>query len=169
MTSTPAAAALVEPLRRQMTTLFALLAPLADSACSVRPAEGWSIRETLSHLMGAEGATFLDGIHRIVREDAPAVDVEPGLTYFHADRRDVAIGALLAAVVSQYRAIADVIAIASDETLARRAHIALLAQTPFGDRPTLGEWVTVIAGMHVAGHIADLQAQVGRMSNMAPS
>ena len=82
MTATPSGAALAESLRQQMTTLEDLLAPLSDSECSSRPAEGWSIRETLSHLMGAEGGTFLDGIHRIIREDSPAIDVEPGLTAF---------------------------------------------------------------------------------------
>lgn len=166
MTSATGGATIAAVLREQMDDLEALLMPLSDEMCDTRRNGAWSIKETLSHIQGPEGDTFLDGIHRMIREDEPAIEVEPGLTHFNADRRHAPARALLSAVLSQYRSMADVLALAGTDTLDRRAHIALLARTPYGDRPTLAEWATVIADVHITGHIADLKTQVERTSTV---
>jgi hypothetical protein len=153
-------------LRGSMDSLEALIAPLPESSCEARDG-AWSVKETLSHLLGPEGETFLDGVQRIVREDEPALDVQPGITHYHADRRAARAGDLLRAVVGEYRAMADVFEMADAETLNRRAHIELMGRTPFGEHPTLAEWGEVTATFHVAGHVRDLRAHVERMSSQA--
>ena len=147
-------------LRQQMDELGAAVAGVDEDAASRRAADGsWSVKEHLSHLCGADGDSFLDGVRRFFDEDAPEVDVEPGVTHFDASRRAMTVDQLAARVQAQYRAIADVVAQASAEELGRTAHIALVAQTPFGDHPTLEQWVGVISGMHVAGHLDDLRVR----------
>jgi hypothetical protein len=130
---------------------------MAGGDAASRARGRWSIKETLSHLQGAEGETYLDAIHRIVREDDPAIDIAPGSTHFNAERRDAPPGQLLSAVLAQYRAIAQVVEQSDDETLARRAHIETAPGTPLDERPTLAEWVAVAVEQHIAGHIADLR------------
>ena len=148
----------VKALRQQMDELGSAVAGVDEDAASRRAADGsWSVKEHLSHLCGADGDSFLDGVRRFFDEDAPEVDVEPGVTHFDASRQAMTVDQLSARVQAQYRAIADVVARASAEELERTAHIALVAQTPLGDHPTLGQWVGVISGMHVAGHLEELR------------
>jgi DinB superfamily len=150
----------VQALRRQMDELGAAIARVDEATASVRPAEGvWSVKEQLSHLYGADGDTFLDRVRVFFEEAEPEVDVEPGITHFDASRKAMPLDELLARVQAQYRGIADLMAQASEEDLARRGHIELLARTPFGNRPTLEQWVDVISSMHLAGHLAELQKQ----------
>jgi hypothetical protein len=148
----------VGALRQQMEALGRAVADVDDESASRRTVDGaWSVKEHLSHLHGADGDTFLDGVRRFFDEDGPVIDVEPGVTHFDASRKAMPVGELLARVQAQYGAIADLVAGARADGLARRGHIALLAQTPFGDHPTLAEWVEVISTMHLAGHLEDLQ------------
>ena len=157
MTST-AEPAVASALRQQMDALGKAVAGVDESSASRRAADGaWSVKEQLSHLYGADGDTFLDRVRCYFDEDSPVIDVEPGVTHFDASRQAMTVEQLLARVQAQYRAVADLVAGASDETLARRGHVALLAQTPFGDHPTLAEWVEVISAMHLAGHLKDLE------------
>ena len=152
--------AVVDALRQQMDELGAAVVGVDEEAASRRTADGgWSVKECLSHLHGADGDTFLDGVRRFFDEDTPEIDVEPGVTHFDASRQAIAVEQLASRVQAQYRAIADVVARASAEELSRRAHIALLAQTPVGDHPTLLQWVEAISGMHVAGHLEELRGR----------
>ena len=146
-------------LRQQMDELGAAVAGVDEDAASRRAADGsWSVKECLSHLYGSDGDTFLDRIQRVVDEDAPEIEIEPGVTHFDASRQAMTVEQLAARVQTQYRTIADVLARASAAELSRTAYIPLLAQTPFGDHPTLEQFVDVISGMHLAGHLEDLRA-----------
>lgn len=152
--------AVADALRQQMDELGAVVAGVDEDTASRRTADGgWSVKECLSHLHGADGDTFLDGVRRFFDEDTPEIDVEPGVTHFDASRQAMTAVQLAARVQAQYRAIADVVARASAEELSSRAHIALVAQTPVGDHPTLMQWVEVISGMHVAGHLEELRGR----------
>jgi hypothetical protein len=150
--------AVVDALRQQMDELGAAVAGVDEEVASRRTADGgWSAKECLSHLNGADGDTFLDGVRRFFDEDTPEVDVEPGVTHFDASRQAMSVAQLAARVQAQYRAIADIVARASADQLSRRAHIGLLSESPIGDHPTLLQWVETISGMHVAGHLAELR------------
>jgi hypothetical protein len=152
--------AVVGTLRQQMDALGEAVSGVDEATASQRSADGgWSVKEQLSHLYGADGDTFLDRVRCYFEEVAPDIDVEPGVTHFDASRQAMSVEQLLTRVQAQYRAVADVVAGASADELARRGHIALLAETPFGDHPTLAEWVQAISGFHLAGHLADLQAR----------
>ena len=151
-------------LRAQMDELEAIIAPLSDDQASWRYDGGWSVKETLSHLQGGEGETTLDAIHRIIREDEPAIELMPGITNYNADRRDAPSGMLLSAVLAQYRGIAEVIRRADDETLARRVLLEPSQGTSMGARLTLMQWIEDIIERHVAGHLADLRARAGLLT-----
>jgi hypothetical protein len=147
-------------LRQQMDELGAIVAAMDEGAASRRAADGsWSVKECLSHLHGADGDTILDRVRRFFDEETPEIDIEPGVTHFDASRQAMTVEQLVGRVQAQYRAIADVVAVASAEDLGRKAHISLLAQTPVGDHPTLEQWVGVISGMHVAGHLEELRGR----------
>lgn len=152
---------LAATLRAHMDELERLAEHVDERRLQARTSAGaWSVAETLSHLQGADGDTFLDGIQRIIREDQPAIDVQQGQTHWNADRRAASASTLLSAVLSQYRAIADTIDGAAGETMGRRAHIELLADSPFGSTPTLEQWTRAIVEMHVAGHMEELRGQL---------
>jgi hypothetical protein len=147
-------------LRQQMDELGAAVAGLGEDAASRRGADGsWSVKECLSHLSGADGDTFLDRVRRFIDEDAPEIDIEPGVTHFDASRKALSVEQLASRVQAQYRAVAGVLSRASSEDAARTAHIPLLAQTPIGDHPTLEQFVGVISGMHLAGHLEQLRGR----------
>jgi hypothetical protein len=151
---------LASTLRQQMDELDAVVGGVDEDVASRRAADGsWSVKECLSHLHGADGDTFLDGVRRILDEGTPELNLEPGVTHFDASRQAMTVAQLASRVEAQYRAIANLVAGASAEELGRTAHIPLLAQTPFGDHPTLAQFVGVISGMHVAGHLEDLRGR----------
>ena len=148
----------VQALRQQMDELGAAIARVDETSASTRASDGaWSVKEQLSHLYGADGDTFLDRVQVFFDEAEPELDVEPGITHFDASRKAMPLDDLLAKVQAQYRGIADLIAGASEANMARRGRIPLLAQTPYGDHPTLAEWVNVISSLHLAGHLEQLR------------
>jgi hypothetical protein len=148
-----------DAVRQHADELEQVVESAGDERAASRIDGRWGVKETLSHLQGAEGETYLDAIHRIIREDDPAIDMAPGTTHFNAERRDAPVGQLLSAVLAQYRAIAQVVEQADDETLARRAHVESAADMLLDARPTLAEWVAAAVEQHLAGHVADLQAK----------
>lgn len=117
----------------------------------------WSVREHLSHLQGEDRYGYIDGIREILFEDVRELDVEPGITHYTVDRRQVALPVLVSAVAGQYRAIANLAAHMEETELATRVSIALLKDTPFGPTPTVREWLTAIADMHLPDHIAQIR------------
>jgi hypothetical protein len=154
----PDSVALAAALRLRMDELAAAIAGADESTAARRSSDGaWSVKECLSHVHGADGDTFLDGVMRILHEDVPEIDVEPGVTHFDASRKALPLSEMLARVEAQYRTIADVVARCSSEELARRARISLLEQTPIGGEPTLRQWVETMTNHHLAGHIEELR------------
>lgn len=117
----------------------------------------WSIREHLSHLQGEDRYGYVDGIREILFEGVRELDVEPGITHYTADRRQVPLPVLASAVAGQYRAIADLAARMTEEELETRVAIELLHDTPYGANPTLREWLIAMSTLHVPGHIAQIQ------------
>ena len=117
----------------------------------------WSVREHLSHLQGEDRYGFIDGIREILFEDVRELDVELGITHYTVDRRQVAFPVLVSAVAGQYRAIANLASHMDERELKTRVSIALLRDTPFGPTPTVREWLTAIADMHLPDHIAQIQ------------
>jgi hypothetical protein len=151
---------------QELATLLAQRASEVEEACvgldgdsaAKRPApDAWCIREHLSHLNGEDRYGYVDGIRSILFEEVRELDVEPGITHYNTDRRQIALPVLVSAVAGQYRAIADLASRMTDEELGTRVGIDLLKDTPFGPVPTLAEWLTAIGEMHVPGHIAEIR------------
>ncbi len=117
----------------------------------------WSVREHLSHLQGEDRYGYIDGIREILFEDVRELDVEPGITHYTIDRRQVAFPVLVSAVAGQYRAIANLASHMEEREMDTRVSIALMKDTPFGPTPTVRDWLTAIAEMHLPDHIAQVQ------------
>jgi hypothetical protein len=131
---------------------------LGDDDAAKRPSpQTWCVREHLSHLHGDDRETFLTGIQRVLLEDVRELDVEEGITHYTIDRRRIALPALVSAVAGQYRGIADLASKLNDEEIGERLRIELLKATPFGETPTLGEWLVAIADMHLPDHISQIR------------
>jgi hypothetical protein len=129
-----------------------------------RPQPGiWSIREHLSHLHGEDGYGYVDALRQVLFEDLRALDLEPRITHYTADRRDVALPVLISAVAGQYRAIANLAGHLSDDQL----QIQIDVTDPWGSDGAplaLAAWLHGMATSHVAGHVTQIQetrAQLG--------
>jgi len=155
---TATGADLAAVLHQRADELDAACAGLADAAAGTRPSDGaWCVREHLSHLYGDDRDTFLAGIQRVLIEGVPELEITPGITHYTADRREIAFAALVSAVCGQYQAIGEIASRLTDEEIGARVRIELLADTPFGATPTMGEWLVAIADLHVPGHIAQIR------------
>jgi hypothetical protein len=151
---------LARRLRDQMSDLELLLAA-DDVHASARPvANAWSLKEILSHLIGAPGDSFLHGIRRILVEDDVMLEYERGLTHFTADRRARSVDELVEAVAGQYVAIADLIETVGEDSLERRALAEMAVGSPYGERPTLFEYASLLSE-HVAEHLAAIGDRIG--------
>ena len=150
------ASALQEGLRTKMDELAAGLKGISDADASRAPAQGeWSAKELLSHLAG-ENDDFIVWSRLIVENDTPDLNVVPSQTHLSPERQSMPVGELLSKVRRQYDEVGDFVAGLSEEQLNRKAHIALLKESPFGEYPTLAQWTQVIIDYHLAGHVASL-------------
>jgi hypothetical protein len=144
----------------QAREIAGIVRAMDDVDASRRPDPGtWSAREVISHLCQSDNESFLDGIGRFVLEETPEIEVTPGITHYTAERHAMALADLVDAFERQYEQIADYVARLSEVQLARRARIALLKDSPFGEYPTLAEWLRAISGMHLQGHLEELRAR----------
>lgn len=143
---------LISLLNTHMADFKAACENIDDMMASQAPEGRWTPKEILSHLCGPEGIGFLDGIRRFVEEDTPRIDMVPEQTFMNARRAASSFAALLADMVAEYARIADYLATLSDDQLARKAHIPMLKESPFGEYPTLALWVQAMADYHIAFH-----------------
>jgi hypothetical protein len=149
---------LAHTLREHLDVIADAVARIDEPSAGRRPdRETWCANESLSHLSGVD-LEFLRSVQALLVEELPFVDIEPGLTGYTPERAALGKDELLAFVQRQYGGIADLAAGLTDEQLQRRGHIPLLAQTPFGDHPTVEEWLRAIVTMHVPGHVEQLVA-----------
>ncbi len=152
------ASALQEGLRAKMDQLQSGLQGISETDASRRPAASeWSVKELLSHLSG-ENEDFVRWARQIVETGTPEIPVVPGQTNLPPQRQSMPATELLANVRRQYDELGDFVAGLSEDQLNRKAHVALLKDTPLGEYPTLAQWTQAIIDFHLTGHIAGLPA-----------
>ena len=152
------AASLKDQIQQKLGEIKEIAGGLDEAKASRAPAAGeWCAKEVLSHLCGEETKGFWYNMQRFVREDTPEYDVQRGISHFEP-RKDMPVSQLLAKVDSEYSGIGDWLAGLSDEQLARKAHVPLLKETPFGEYPTLAQWATAMINYHLNDHINQLRA-----------
>lgn len=153
----PTGTELAQAIRSTQTELLALCKGIDDDAADRAPEGRWSPREILSHLAGSEQSGIVPMLQRILDEDMPRLDLNPGQANLSAERRAMPFAKLVDLVAKNYEAAARFAESLTAEQLARAAHIPALAQSPLGERPTLGTLIGGFGQYHVKMHIDHLR------------
>jgi hypothetical protein len=130
-----------------------LCAGLDEATASRAPVGRWSPKQIVSHLCGPEGIGMLPMLRAFVEQETPRLDLDPENPFFSENRAKMTLAQLLAEYDAEYSRIAEFVAGLSEQQLNRKAHVALLKDTPIGDYPTLAAWTEAIVEYHLAFHI----------------
>jgi hypothetical protein len=144
---------LAEMLRQKVEELSKLCANVDETMASQAPADRWTPKQVLSHLLGHEGGGLTKSLQAYLEQDNPQIDLDPGNHFYTEKRSRMTFVQLLAEVRVEYGRMADVVAGLSAEQLARKAHIPALKESPLGEYPTLAVFLSGMAEHHVAFHI----------------
>jgi hypothetical protein len=155
--STSKGTQLAQAVRQKKEVMSALCKGLDEKIAATAPADRWSPKQILSHLCGPEGSSKLSTIRTILEQDTPLVDLKAENPFFTEKRSKMTMAELLSEFETGYLQIADLVKNLSDEQLARKAHIPLFKDTPFGEYPTLGMFVDALAEHHMEFHINQMR------------
>ncbi len=151
--STTKGTQLAQTVRQKVEAMSGLCKGLDEKIAATAPADRWSPKQILSHLCGPEGSSKLSTIRTILEQDTPLVDLKAENPFFTEKRSKMTLAELLSEFRTGYLQIADLVESLSEEQLARKAHIPLFKETPFGEYPTLAMFVGALAEHHMEFHI----------------
>jgi hypothetical protein len=144
---------LAEIVRQKVEELSKLCASVDETTASQAPADRWTPKQILSHLLGHEGGGLTKALQAYLEQDNPQIDLDPGNDFYTEKRAGMTFAQLLAEVKEEYGRMANVAAGLSAEQLSRKAHIPALKESPLGENPTLAVFLSGIAEHHVSFHI----------------
>ena len=148
---------LAQTVRQKVETMSGLCKGLDEKIAATAPSGRWSPKQVLSHLCGPEESSKLSTIRTILEQDTPLVDLKAGDPFFTPKRSGMTFAELLGEFETGYMQIVDLVKSLSDEQLARKAHIPLFKDTPFGEYPTLAMFVDALAEHHMEFHINQMR------------
>jgi len=146
-------AQLSQMIHRKIEELKALCKGVDEDTASRAPAGRWSPKEILSHLCGPEGVGFMPALRTILEQDTPRLDIEAENPFFTEKRSRMTFAQLLRELEGEYDRMADFVTGLSDKQLARKAHIPLFKEAPFGEHLTLATFIGVLGEHHMGSHI----------------
>jgi hypothetical protein len=153
----PTGSELAQAIRSTQAELLALCTGIDESAADRAPEGRWSPREILSHLAGSEQSGIVPMLRRLLDEDMPRLDLNPGQANLSAERRAMPFAKLVELVAQSYEDVARFAEGLDAEQLARAAHFPALAQSPLTEHPTLGALLGGFGQYHVKMHIDHLR------------
>jgi hypothetical protein len=151
--ATPEGAQLAQKIRLNMEEFKKTCAGIDEAAADRAPEDRWSPKQIVSHLCGPEGSGFLPTIRAILDQDMPRLDIEAENPFFSGKRTSMTMAELLAEFEREYGQMAELVENLTQEQLNRKAHIPLLKESPFGEYPTLAEWVGLLTDYHIDFHV----------------
>ncbi|MHC1697195.1 MAG: DinB family protein [Geobacteraceae bacterium] len=155
--STPEGAQLAQKIRLNVEEFKKTCAGIDEATASRATGDRWSPKQIVSHLCGPEGTGFIPTIRAILDQDTPRLDIEAENPFFTGKRISMTMAELLAEFEREYGRMAEVVEDLTPEQLDRKAQIPLLKESPFGEYPTLAEWVGVLADFHIDFHISHMK------------
>jgi hypothetical protein len=151
--ASPEGTKLAEIIRQKVDELSKLCASLDEATASQAPADRWTPKQILSHLLGHEGGGLTKALQTYLEQDNPQIDLDPGNHFYTEKRALMTFAQLLTQFKVEYGHMADVAAGLSAEQLARKAHIPALKESPLGEYPTLAIFLGGLAEHHVSFHV----------------
>jgi hypothetical protein len=131
----------------------------SESAAGRQPAAGeWSVREVLSHLCGEEGENHASGFRRLLDEDTPLFELDPGKSNFTPERQKMTTSELLSVAVAQYNELGAFLAGLNEEQLSRKARVPLLKDSPLGEYVTMAQLAGALVDYHLNEHINQISS-----------
>ncbi len=155
-------------IRRNVEELKKLCENVDESTASRNPQGRWSPKQILSHLLGPENSGHLPTFEAFLRQDTPTIEITPEDPYFSQNREKMPFSQLLSEVEKEYDRISSFAAGLSQEELDRKARIPMLKQTPFGELPTLENWIGILGGFeesHLQFHIKHMREILQQLSS----
>ena len=155
---------LAEVIRGKVAGLKQACEGVDEKLASRVPAGGWSPKQILSHLCGAEGAGHLPLLKAFIESDTPRVDLHIGNPFFSDHRAAMRFGELVAECESNYRRVAEFAAGLTEEQLARKAYIPEMKESPLGEYPTLDGLIFGLGEFHIQDHTDQLRRSLETLS-----
>jgi hypothetical protein len=146
-------ARIAENIRKNVEAMERLCRGIDEETASKRPADRWSPKEIISHLCGREGVGMLPAVRAFIEQDTPRLDLHPEDPFFTGGRGRMTFAELLDAFGKEYARLAEFVAPLSAEQLRRKAHVPAFKKAPFGEYPTLADFLGVLAEHHLEFHI----------------
>lgn len=156
---------LAEIIRRNVSEMRKLCEGLSEEVASRAPSGRWSAKQIISHLSGPDGIGFMPVIRTILEQDTPKIDIVAEEPFFGDRRSRMTMKELLAEFEKEYEGIAQVMAGAPEEQLARKAHIPLFKDTPLGEYPTLATFIGALGEWHMEFHLNHLKDILQALGN----
>ena len=148
---------LSQTIRTKTAEIKKLCERLSEETASRAPSGRWSLKQIISHISGPDGIGFIPSIRRILEQDTPRLDMVAEDPFFTERRSGMTMKELLAEFEQEYLRIADMLTEASEEQLARKAHIPLFKNTPLGEYPTLATFIGALVEWHTDFHIKHMK------------
>jgi hypothetical protein len=151
--ATPEGAQLAQGIRQYVEEFKKLCEGLDEEITNKAPLDRWSPKQVVSHLCGPEGTGMIPTVQAILEQDTPRLDIEAENPFFTGKRALMTMAELLAEFEEEYGRLAEIVEGLTTEQLNRKAHIPLLKESPFGEYPSLAEWIKVLTEYHTGFHI----------------
>jgi hypothetical protein len=144
-------------IRDNIERMSRLCSGIDEETASRGPAGRWSPKEIISHICGPEDRGMMPAVRAILDKDTPLLDMEPENPFFTGRRKTMKLAELIALMRTEYGMIAELSSGLSEEQLGRKARIPMFKETPLGEYPTLGAFISAMGEWHFDFHITHMK------------